>query len=100
MSLRFSEPATRASLGLVYNVVGSRIVDVGVRAGEGILPDVEELPFHGLDLVASWAASDHLKLKLKWRNLLFQSRRLEQGKIEVLRTDPGTFVSLGLDYSY
>jgi hypothetical protein len=39
-------------------------------------------------------------LKLKWRNLLFQSRRLEQGKIEVLRTESGTFVSLGLDYSY
>lgn len=100
LSLRFSEPGTRTSLGLVYNVVGPRIVDVGIRAGEGILPDVEELPFHGLDLIASWEASDKLKLKLKWRNMLLQSRRLNQGPIQVLRASPGTFISVGLDYSY
>jgi outer membrane receptor protein involved in Fe transport len=100
LSLRFSEPATRASVGLVYNVVGSRIVDVGTRAGEGILPDVEELPFHGLDLIASWEASDHLELKLKWRNILFQTRRLQQGPIRILEANPGTFVSVSLDYSY
>jgi outer membrane receptor protein involved in Fe transport len=100
LSLRFSEPDTRTSVGLVYNVVGPRIVDVGTRAGEGILPDVDELPFHGLDLIASWEPSDHLKLKLKWRNMLFQSRRLRQGSVETLRAYPGTFISVGLDYSY
>ena len=100
LSLRFSEPATRTSVGLVYNVVGPRIVDVGIRAGEGILPDVTEQPFHGLDLIASWDVSEHFKLKLKWRNMLLQSRRLNQGQIQILKADPGTFVSVGLDYSY
>lgn len=100
MSLRYSEPDARASIGLVYNVVGSRIVDVGTRAGDGILPDVEELPFHALDLIASWSPADRLKLKLKWRNLLWQQRRFRQGAVEVVRLEPGTFVSVGLEYSH
>jgi len=79
MTLRFAEPVTHFSASLIYNVVGPRIVDVGTRAGDGILPDIEELPFHALDLVSSWEASKHVKLKLKWRNMLFQSRRLQQG---------------------
>ena len=100
LSLRFSEPATRTSVGLVYNVVGPRIVDVGIRANDGFLPDVEELPFHGLDLIASWEPAEHLKLKLKWRNMLLQSRRIDHGTVEVLRASPGTLISVGLDYSY
>jgi len=100
LALRFSEPDTHTSMGLVYNVVGPRIADVGIRAGDGILPDIEELPFHALDLVASWEASRHLKLKLKWRNMLLQARRLQQGAIQVLRADAGTFVTVGLDYTY
>jgi outer membrane receptor protein involved in Fe transport len=100
MTLRFAEPVTRFSASLIYNVVGPRIVDVGTRAGDGILPDIEELPFHAFDLVSSWEASKHLKLKLKWRNVLLQSRRLQQGSIQTLRADPGMFVTVGLDYTY
>lgn len=100
LTLRFAEPDTHISASVIYNVVGPRIVDVGTRAGDGILPDIEELPFHALDFVSSWEASKHLKLKLKWRNILLQSRRLQQGSIQVLRASPGTFVSLGLEYTY
>jgi outer membrane receptor protein involved in Fe transport len=100
LALRFAEPDTHFSMGLIYNVVGPRIVDVGTRLSTGILPDVEEQPIHALDLIASWEASKHLKLKFKWRNMLLQSKRLQQGAIQVLRSDPGTFVTVGLDFSY
>ncbi|MEY4576226.1 MAG: hypothetical protein RL701_929, partial [Pseudomonadota bacterium] len=100
LALRFAEPDTHLSFGLIYNVVGPRIVDVGIRVNDGILPDIEELPVHALDLIASWEASKQLKLKLKWKNVLLQSRRLQQGPIQILRADPGTFVTVGLDYSY
>lgn len=98
--LRFVEPATDFSSSLVYHVVGPRIVDVGLRTGDAILPDVEQQPFHALDLITSWQATQHLKLKLEWKNILFQSSRIQQGSITTLRTNPGTFVSVGLDYSY
>jgi hypothetical protein len=100
LTLRFAEPVTKFSASLVYNVVGPRIIDVGLRAGAEILPNIEEQPFHALDLITSWQATEHLKLKLKWRNMLFQSRRIQQGSVVTLRTNPGTFVSVGLDYSY
>jgi outer membrane receptor protein involved in Fe transport len=100
LTLRFAEPVTKFSASLVYNVVGPRIIDVGLRAGTNILPNVEEQPFHALDLITSWQATEHLKLKLKWRNMMFQSRRIQQGSVTTLRTYPGTFVSVGLDYSY
>jgi len=100
LTLRFAEPVTKFSASLVYNVVGPRIIDVGLRAGTNILPNVEEQPFHALDLITSWQVTEHLKLKLKWRNMMFQSRRIQQGSVTTLRTNPGTFVSLGLDYSY
>ena len=100
LTLRFAEPVTKFSASLVYNVVGPRIIDVGLRAGTDILPNVEEQPFHALDLITSWQVTEHLKLKLKWRNMMFQSRRIRQGTVTTLRSNPGTFVSLGLDYSY
>lgn len=100
LSLRFSDPVTKASLGIVYNVVGPRVIDVGTRVGDAILPDIEEQPIHAVDLVASWDVGEHFKLKAKWRNMLFQSRRITQGDVETLRMYPGTFVSLGVEYKY
>jgi TonB dependent receptor/Carboxypeptidase regulatory-like domain/TonB-dependent Receptor Plug Domain len=100
MSLRFSDPVTHVAVGLVYNVVGPRIVDVGTRLGDGFVPDTEEQPFHALDLVSSWSPSEHVKLKLKWKNMLLQKKSYEQGEVEVLRADEGTAVSVGFDYSY
>ncbi|MET0391265.1 MAG: TonB-dependent receptor [Polyangiales bacterium] len=100
LALRFADPDTHLSAGVVYNVVGPRIIDVGIRAGDGILPDIEEQPFHAVDFIAGWEVSKHLKLKAKWRNILLQTRRLQQGPIQILRADPGTFVTLGVDYTY
>jgi TonB-dependent receptor len=100
LSLRFALPETKLSLGLVYNVVGPRITDVGVRAGNDILPDIEEQAFNSLDFVGSWGFAKHFSLKLRARNLLFQKRILKQGPIVAQELRPGITVSLGLGYEY
>jgi hypothetical protein len=100
MSLRFADPVTKTSLGLVYNVVGPRLTDVGFRNGSMVLPNIEDQPIHSLDMIGTWQLTDHFTLKARWRNMLLQSRKLKQGGTEILRTNPGTFVMFGLDYAY
>jgi outer membrane receptor protein involved in Fe transport len=75
LSLRFDEPVSGFSAAIVYNVVGPRVTDVGVRTGaNNILPNIRRMPFHQLDFVASWQANEHLKLKLKFKNMFSESR--------------------------
>jgi outer membrane receptor protein involved in Fe transport len=100
LSLRFTVPETKLSLGLVYNVVGPRIVDVGVRAANQFYPDVEEQAFNSLDFVGSWGLAKHVSLKLRARNLLFQSRVLKQGPLIVQELSPGVTISMGLGYEH
>jgi TonB dependent receptor len=100
VSLRYLRPESRLSLGLVYNVVGPRITDVGTRLASGILPNIVEQPFHSLDFVGSWGLQKHLKLKLKARNLLAQNRVLKQGSLVAQEMTPGVSVSVGLSYEY
>jgi len=100
LSLRCAHPVTTLSGGLVYNVVGPRITDVGVRVANLILPDVEELAFHSLDLLGSWGMGKHLKLSVRVRNLLMQHRVLKQGSLVVQDLKPGLSGSLGLSYEY
>lgn len=71
------------TLTLVYNVVGPRISDVGTRVGEFVLPDIEEQPFHALDLIGSWEFNQHFKFKLKLKNILFQKRQFRRLAVEV-----------------
>ncbi len=101
LSLAVDEPASGISASLVYNVVGPRIVGVGTRAGtEGILPNVVRDPFHSLDLILGWRVDDHLRLRLKLRNLLFQEQDYHQGDLLVQRINPGMSGSIGVRYSY
>jgi hypothetical protein len=100
LSLRFAVPETKLSLALVYNVVGPRITDVGIRSGDQILPDVIEQAFNSLDLVGSWGVATHLSLKLKARNLLFATRVLKQGSLVAQELRPGVTVSMGFAYDY
>ncbi len=100
MSLRFAVPEAKLSLGLVYNVVGPRITDVGIRTSDLILPDVEEQAFHSLDFVGSKGLGKHFSLKLKLRNLLLQNRILKQGSLVAQELRPGITVSMGLGYDY
>ena len=73
---------------------------MGVRVGTQILPDVEEQAFNSLDFVGSWGLAKHFSLKLRARNLLFQSRILKQGPIVSQELNPGITVSVGLAYEH
>jgi hypothetical protein len=99
LSVRYEEPVTDIGLALVYNVVGPRISDVGTRVGENVLPDIEEQPFHSLNLVGSWQADERWKLKIKVKNLLLQTRDFEQGDFLVQSVDPGVSAAIGVSYS-
>jgi outer membrane receptor protein involved in Fe transport len=100
LSLRYAVPEMKLSLGAVYNVVGPRITDVGIRAANQILPDIEEQAFHSLDLVGSWGLAEHFSLKLRARNLLFQKRVLMQGPLIAQELRPGITISMGLAYEF
>ncbi len=100
LSLRYLRPESRLSLGIVYNVVGPRITDVGTRLGATILPDIQEQPFHALDLVGSWVVQRHLKLKFKARNLLARSAVLKQGSLVSQELYPGVSFSVGMSFEY
>jgi outer membrane receptor protein involved in Fe transport len=100
LSLRYAVPERKLSLGLVYNVVGPRITDVGVRAADQFLPDIEEQAFHSLDLVGSWGITKDVGVKLRAKNLLFQKRVLKQGPLVSQELSPGITITLGLGFEY
>jgi len=101
VSLLLDEPETGLTASLVYNVVGPRITDIGTRVGtENILPDITRAPFHRLDLIVGWRIDDHFRLRLKLRNILFQTQDFYQGDFLERRIDPGASASLSLQYSY
>jgi len=100
LSLRYAVPEMKLSLGFVYNVVGPRITDVGIRAVDQFLPDIEEQAFHSLDFVGSWGLAKQVSLKLRARNLLLQDRILKQGPLVVQELRPGMTISMGLGFEY
>jgi outer membrane receptor protein involved in Fe transport len=101
LSLHLDEPASGLRASVVYNLTGPRLTDVGTRVGDVILPDIYRQPFHSLDLVLTWRVDDHLRLRLKLQNLLFQEELFVQGTdFLVARFEPGMSGSLGLTYSY
>ena len=87
-------------VGLIYNAFGKRIVEAGSAAGDFIIPDVFELPQHGLDFVATWQPTPHVKVGLKWKNIAFTKARYQQGDELVLLKNFGSSVSIGAEYIY
>jgi len=100
LSLRFDDPDAGVMVGLIYNAFGKRIVEAGSAAGDFIIPDVFELPQHGLDFVATWQPTPHVKMGLKWKNIAFTKARYQQGDELVLLKNFGTSVSIGAEYIY
>ncbi|MFK8000486.1 MAG: TonB-dependent receptor [Polyangiales bacterium] len=100
LSLRYDGDGTAFAAALSYNVVGSRITDVGVLNAGTLLPNIEQSPFHRLDFVASYEPLERLKIKLKCRNLLFQTQRYRMGEFIERTVRPGASFQLGLEYSY
>lgn len=94
VNLGYSNPKL-GDLNFLYNVIGSRITDVGI---EGI-PDTYERPVHRVDIVAARAIRKDLKLKLSAANILNQQVRLEQTDLLVNSYAPGVSFSLGLDWT-
>jgi len=84
-----------ADFNLLYNVIGSRISDVGVEG----LPDTYERPLHRVDFVAARLLRKDLRLKLSVSNLLNQKVVFEQDDITVNSYSPGISFQLGLDWS-
>ena len=94
LSLGYDDPDV-ADINLLYNVIGSRISDVGAEG----LPDTYERPLHRVDLVAARKLRTDLRLKLSVANLLNQKVRFEQDTITVNSYAPGVSFSLGLDWT-
>ncbi|MBK9033634.1 MAG: TonB-dependent receptor [Myxococcales bacterium] len=95
LDLGWERKATGTDVSLLYNVFGERIAEVGVEG----LPDVYEQPFHRLDLSASQALPQHLKLKFAATNLLNQDVVVQQGEFAVQKYRPGVAVSAALEWS-
>ncbi len=71
---------------LVYNSFGERIFFAGIESFD----DAYEQPFHALDFVYSWFATENLTLKVRVKNLLDQSVEIEQEGVMILEQDVGT----------
>lgn len=90
----------RSDLGLeatvLYNFVGERITEVGVRGA----PDQIEQGAGQLDAVFRWSWSDHWALSLKFGNLLDAKFEIKQGPETTQRYKNGRTASIGISYDF
>ena len=93
-SLEYRNPKV-VDVGILYNVSGRRISDVGVEG----LPDTYEEALHRIDLVASRKIGAQLRAKLSATNVANQAVRLTQGGINVDRFLPGSAIVVSLDWA-
>jgi outer membrane receptor for ferrienterochelin and colicin len=80
---------------LFYNVYGPRISEVGFDQ----LPDVNEQPFHRVDVAYAQGLAKSLRLKMSVANLLNGQTVFTQGSVEVFRFRPGLTGSAALEWS-
>lgn len=74
-NVQFFYETKKTTVGLLYNLVGERIVDVGTQGS----PDVYEQPYQRLDLVMSRKMTKQSKVSFKANNLLDDKIELRQG---------------------
>jgi outer membrane receptor protein involved in Fe transport len=86
----------KSDLTLLYNVLGERISEAGIRGS----PDVYEQPFHRLDFTYSQKLPESLLLKLSAINMLNQRVQFKQGEVEVLGYDPGVAFLASMEWSF
>jgi outer membrane receptor protein involved in Fe transport len=94
-SLGYAHPGGAWEITSLYNVAGPRISEVGLQGN----PDIVELPFHRLDLVAATSLRSGLQLKASLSNLLDSPLRLDQGGLTSLSYRPGRAFSVQLGWS-
>ena len=65
-------------------------------AGRNGAPDAFEKPYDSLDLTYSWYPTDKVTVKLKAKNLLDESIRIDRNNVRVFTEDIGQSYSLSV----
>ncbi len=81
LGLVFTEPKTRFDFGFFYNTTGYKISIVGL--GEGVFPDLIELPRHVIDLQLGKKFGQKFELKFVAQDILnqpFQRVQIYEGR--------------------
>jgi hypothetical protein len=96
LQLGYRQPDGVRELTLLYNVIGERIVGVGVRE----LPDIYEQPLNQLDLVYSQRLGEDWKFRLRLRNLLGDDVEFSQGGFPTRQYEKGRDVTFSIERSW
>ncbi|NBB93470.1 MAG: TonB-dependent receptor [Gammaproteobacteria bacterium] len=96
LQIGYDDEARDFSATLLFNMVGERIVEVGVLGA----PDKKEQPTPDLDLVFQWRMFDLLDFKAEFGNLLDSEFEVLQGEEITQRYKRGREFSLGVTWEY
>ncbi|MCS6807720.1 MAG: carboxypeptidase-like regulatory domain-containing protein [Bacteroidota bacterium] len=95
----FTEPTTKTSFNVAYNITGRRIIQVGQRGAYAFAdPHIYELPRNVIDVSILQPVLDVLEIKFAARDILNQPLIWEQGGVTVASTVRGATYSLGISY--
>ncbi|MFX3658038.1 MAG: TonB-dependent receptor domain-containing protein [bacterium] len=85
LQLGYDSPNGKHGATLVYNAFGERIFFAGINGFD----DAFEQPFHSLDVVYSYFATENLTVKFRVKNLLNDSVEIKQQGVTVIEQDIG-----------
>lgn len=94
LGLFFNEPTLGTSIGVLYNRIGERIVEVATAYQE----DVVEHPRDIIDLTISQPLFNNFEIKLGIKDLLSQNQTFTQGSKPSRVNSINRAISLGLSY--
>ena len=94
LQLAFDSLDGKHGAALVCNSFGERIFFAGIDSFD----DAFEQPFHSLDLVYSWFATEKLTAKLRIKNLLNEQLKITQADIDILEQKLGASFLLDLKW--
>ena len=94
LQLAFDSLDGKHGAALVCNSFGERIFFAGIDSFD----DAFEQPFHSLDLVYSWFATEKLTAKLRIKNLLNEQLKITQAGIDILEQKLGASFLLDLKW--
>ncbi len=92
VGLNFLEPSLKTSVSLLYNRIGSRIIEVATNFEE----DIIEAPRDVLDLVITQPLMGRFEARFAARDILAQDQRFYQGADLVRANDRGGSYTLGV----
>ncbi len=92
--LYFNEPIIGTTIGILYNRIGERIVEVATAYQE----DITEQPRDLVDLVISQTFFNNFEIKLGIRDLLAQEQLFTQGNKKSRINSSNRGITLGLSY--